>query len=89
MAVSQSGIVGNINNRPNCLAATKSLVFTKTNAKAKLTTMVVIVKNMLTPACLNLLYLKLKSGTALSTSQKKVMPPTKIRARCEDGMALK
>ena len=57
--------------------------------KAKLITIVVKVKNKLIPACLNLLYLKLKRGAAISINQKKVMPPTKITERCDEGIVEK
>jgi hypothetical protein len=36
-----------------------------------------------------LLYLNFTKGTAVSISQKKAIPPAKIKARCEDGIVEK
>jgi hypothetical protein len=52
-------------------------------------TMVVKVKKKLSPACFNLLYLKLKRGTANYTNQKDVIPPANNNARCKLGMVSK
>jgi hypothetical protein len=59
------------------------------NAKPKLTTIVVRVKKRFIPACCHLLYLNFTKGTAVSISQKKAIPPAKIKARCEDGIVEK
>ncbi len=62
---------------------------TISNAKAKFTMTVVMVKKILIDACFHLLYLNLNKGTALSISQKRVMPPARINARCSEEMVSK
>jgi hypothetical protein len=47
------------------------------------------VKKKFRPACLNLLYLKLNKGTAISTNQKKVIPPANNMALCTLGICSK
>jgi hypothetical protein len=47
------------------------------------------VKKKLSPACFNLLYLKLNKGTANSINQKEVIPPANNNARCKLGMVSK
>jgi hypothetical protein len=55
----------------------------------KLTTIVVKVKKKFIPACGHFLYCIRNSGKEFSISQKMVMPPTRIRLLCEDGIVLK
>ncbi len=59
------------------------------NARPKFTAMVVAVKKMLSSACDHFRYSNRKRGAALSHTQKKVIPPTRISARCEEGMVAK
>jgi hypothetical protein len=50
---------------------------------------VVRVKNRLSAAWWNFRYWKRKSGTALSSSQKKAIPPASSVARCAEGIVVK
>jgi hypothetical protein len=51
--------------------------------------MVVMVKKKLGTECRHFLYGTLKRGMMPSKIQKKVIPPIKIRLRCQEGMVSK
>lgn len=50
---------------------------------------VVNVKKKLGMECLHFLYGTLNKGTTPSKTQKKVIPPIKIKLRCQEGMVSK
>ncbi len=76
-------------NKPNSEVEIKSHVNTIKNAKEKLTTIVVSVRNILVAACLNLLYLSILKGNKPSRTQKNIKPIAKIEPLCIDVISEK
>ena len=76
-------------SKPNSEFEIKSHVNTIKNAKEKLTTIVVSVRNILVAAWLNLLYLSILKGRKPSRIQKNIKPMAKIEPLWTDVISEK